>query len=410
MTPKPSIIQHTIMKSFFLLLSTASLLLVSCGGGEKNKELAAKRAALEKLKTEHAGIESQIKKLEEEIVRLDPASANVQKPRLVSVQELAAADFSHYIELQGRIESENISFVTPRGTGGVVKAILVKQGDRVRKGQLLMKLDDAIARQSLQAAKEGLETIRTQLSYARTIYQRQKNLWDQNIGTEIQLITAKNNVSTLENQLKTAEENMKVVQEQLNTSNVYSEVDGTADEVTIRVGEVFSAATANMLGIKIVNSDQLKVTGNIPENYLSNVHKGSVVEITVPDIGKTFSSSVSFIGAVINPQSRGFIVEARLPANAALKPYQVAMLRIRDYAANGAIAIPVATLQNDEKGKFVMVASREKSGLIARKRTVQTGFLNGNMLEIKSGLQPGDVLITEGFQSLYEGQSITTQQ
>ncbi len=398
------------MKSFILLLCTTSLLLISCGGGANNKELAAKKAALEKLKTEHSGIEDQIKKLEAEIARLDPASANVQKPKLVAVQELAAADFNHYIELQGRVESENISFVTPRGTGGVVKAILVKQGDRVRKGQLLMKLDDAIARQSLQAAKEGLETIRTQLSYARTIYQRQKNLWDQNIGTEIQLITAKNNVSTLENQLKTAEENMKVVQEQLNTSNVYSEVDGMADEVTIRVGEVFSAASANMLGIKIVNSDQLKVTGNIPENDLSNVHKGSVVEVTVPDIGNTFSSSVSFIGAVINPQSRGFVVEARLPANAALKPYQVAMLRIRDYSASKAIAIPVATLQNDEKGKFVMVASREKGGLTARKRSVETGFLNGNLLEIKSGLQPGDVLVTEGFQSLYEGQSITTKQ
>ena len=401
---------HTTMNTSNLLVGITSLLLFSCSGGEKSNGLTAKRAALEKLKKEHAVQENEIKKLESDIARLDPASVQVQKPKLVSTLELTASDFNHYIELQGRVESENISFVTPRGTGGVVKAIYVKQGDRVRKGQLLMKLDDAIARQSLLAAKEGLETIKTQLSYARTIYQRQKNLWDQNIGTEIQVITAKNNVATLENQLKSAQENMKVVQEQLNTSNVYSEVTGTADEVTIRVGEVFSAASASMLGIKIVNNDRLKVTGNIPENYLSNVHKGSVVEVTVPDIGKTFSTAVSFIGSVINPQSRGFVVEARMPVTAALKPYQVAMLRIRDYAATNAIAVPVATLQNDEKGKFVMVASNEKAGLVARKRSVETGFLNGNLLEIKSGLKAGDVLVTEGFQSLYEGQAITTQQ
>ncbi len=397
------------MKSFLLLSLTASLLLVSCGSADKNKELSAKKAELEKLKASHNEVEKQIRKLEADIARLDPASVNAQKPKLVAVQKLEAADFSHYIELQGRVESEQISYVTPRGTGGVVKAVLVRQGDRISKGQLLLKLDDAIARQSLLAAREGLETIKTQLSYARTIYQRQKNLWDQNIGTEIQLITAKNNVSTLENQLKAAEENMKVVQEQLNTANVYSEVDGTADEVTIRVGEVFSAATATMMGIKVVNNTQLKVAGNIPENYLSNVHKGTAVEVNIPDIGKTFNSMVSFVGSVINPQSRGFIVEARMPADAALKPYQVALLRIRDYAATGAITVPVATLQNDDKGKFVMVAATEKGGLVARKRMVVPGFLNGNQLEIKSGLQPGDVLVTEGFQSLYEGQSITTQ-
>jgi RND family efflux transporter MFP subunit len=399
------------MKQYVITGLAALLLLSACGSSSKDKNAAIndKKAELEKLKTDKTKLDEQIKKTEEELNKLDPASANVQKPKLVAVQTLVPADFSHFIELQGKVESENISYVTPRGMGGVVKAIYVKQGDRVKKGQLLMKLDDVIARQSLVASKEGLESIKTQLAFAKNIYQRQKNLWDQNIGTEVQVITAKNNVASLENQLKATEENVKVVQEQLNTNNVYSEVSGIADVVNIKVGETFSAAAASNLGIRIVNNASLKATGNIPENYLSNVKNGTAVEVNIPDAGKTFNTSVSFIGSLIDPLSRGFVVEAKLPADNALRPFQIALLRIKDYAASNAIAIPVGTLQNDEKGKFVMVAVTENGKLVARKRPVNIGFLNGEMLEIKTGLKAGDVLVTEGFQSLYDGLVITTQ-
>lgn len=399
------------MKQYLITGLAAIVILSSCGSSAKDKNAAItdKKTALEKLKSDKEKLDEQIKKTETELNKLDPANSTAQKPKLVSVQTIATANFDHYIELQGRIESENISYVTPRGTGGVVKAIYVKQGDHVKKGQLLMKLDDVIARQSLTAAKEGLESIKSQLAYAKNIYDRQKNLWDQNIGTEVQVITAKNNVTSLENQLKTAQENVKVVQEQLNTFNVYSEVSGVADMVNIRVGETFSAQSAAALGIMIVNNSHLKVTGNIPENYLNNVHRGTAVIVNVPDANKTFNSSVSFVGATISSLSRGFIVEAKLPSDAALKPNQIALLKIRDYAAANTIAVPVATLQNDEKGKFVMIASNENNKWIARKRPVNIGFLNGEMLEIKTGLKAGDVLITEGFQSLYDGQVIVTQ-
>jgi membrane fusion protein, multidrug efflux system len=399
------------MKQYVIPAAAALILLSSCGNSVKDKNAALndKRAALEKLKTDKAKLDEQIKNNEAELNKLDPANSTAQKPKLVAVQTLAATEFNHYIELQGRVESENISYVTPRGMGGVVKAIYVKQGDAVRKGQLLMKLDDVIARQSVAAAKEQLEGIKSQLAYAKNIYQRQKNLWDQNIGTEVQVITAKNNVTTLENQLKTAEETVKVYQEQANTSNVYAEVSGVADDVSIRVGETFSAQSASMVGIKIVNNSQLKVVGNIPENYLSNVNKGTAVIVSIPDVTKTFNTTVSFVGATINALSRGFVVEAKLPGDAALRPYQIALLKIRDYASASTIAIPVGTLQNDEKGKFVMVATTENNKMVARKRPVNIGFLNGEMLEIKTGLKAGDVLITEGFQSIYDGQVITNQ-
>ncbi|MEO6453946.1 MAG: efflux RND transporter periplasmic adaptor subunit, partial [Ginsengibacter sp.] len=232
----------------------------------------------------------------------------------------------------------------------------------------------------------------------------------QNIGTEVQLLQAKSNSEGLENQLKTMQENVKTAQEQLNLSNIYSNVNGVADDVNIRVGETFSGVSPQGTPqIKIVNNSALKVVATIPENYLNQVKAGTDVIVQIPDINRTFNSKVSFVGSAIDVNNRGFIVEAKLPAYANLKPNQIAQVKIKDYEAASALAVPVATLQNDEKGKFVMVASSQKGKLYAHKRMVNIGSLNGNMLEIKTGLQKGDTLITEGFQSLYEGQLISTE-
>ena len=400
------------MKQYLILSALAAMLLSSCGRSKKDNDAALndKKAKLEKLKGDKAKVDAEIKTLEGDINKLDPANSSAQKAKLVAVQTLQTAAFDHYIEIQGKIDAENISYVTPRGAPGQVRAIYVQKGAYVKKGQLLLKLDDAIVRQNVAAAKQGLESIRTQLSYAKNIYQRQKNLWDQNIGTEVQLITAQNNVATLENQLSATQENIKVVQEQFNTSNVYSDVSGIANEVNIKVGEIFQGVNAQGLPqIKIVNNSALKVIGNIPENFISNVSKGTPVIAEVPDLNKTYNTSVSFVGASIDALSRGFVVEAKLPSDAALKPNQIALRKIKDYAAANALAVPVSTLQNDEKGKFVMVAVTENGKMAARKRAINIGLINGDLLEVKTGLKAGDVLITEGFQSLYDGQLISTQ-
>ncbi len=395
------------MTKYTLTVLATMLLLSSCGSSKKEGDAALneKKAALEKLKTDKNNLDSKITSLEKEISKLDTSAANMPKAKLVALQTLATTEFTHYIELQGRVDAENVSYITPRGGPGQIKAIYVKQGALVKKGQLLLKLDDAIQQQNLVAARQGLESIKTQLSYAKNIYQRQENLWDQNIGTEVQLITAKNNVATLENQLLTSQENIKVVQEQVKTALVYSDVNGAADMVTVRQGEIFGSPGSGV--IKIVNNSLLKVVSNIPENYLGSVGKGSSVIVVLPDVNKTINTTLSFVGASIDIINRGFVVEAKLPADPALKPNQIAMMKIRDYDAANAIAIPLNTLQNDEKGKFVMIASTENGKLIARKRPVNIGSLNGNLLEIKTGLKAGDALITEGFGSLYEGQLLT---
>jgi RND family efflux transporter MFP subunit len=393
------------------LVTGMMLFTTSCGNSKKGNDaiITDKKIELEKLKTEKSKIEDQIKKTEDDLSKIDTSSASIQKPKLVSIQKLQLANFNHYIELQGRIDAENISYIAPRGAPGVVTAIFVKKGDREHKGQLLLKLDDAVSRQNVIALKQSMAAVKTQLDLAQSVYERQKNLWQQNIGTEVQLLQAKSNAEGLENQLKTTQENIKTAQEQWKLSNIYSDVNGIADDVNIRVGETFSGVTSQGPQIKIVNNSALKVTATIPENYLTSVKMGTDVIVQVPDLNRSFNTKVSFVSSSIDVNNRGFTAEAKLPGDAMLKPNQVATVKIKDYHIDSTLSIPVATLQNDEKGKFVMVASAQNGKLYAQKRMVNMGLLNGDVVEIKTGLSKGDTLITEGFQSLYDGQLITTE-
>ena len=215
---------------------SAILLMASCNNSKKDDAaiINDKKAAIEKLKVQSAKNEEEIKKLQAELEKLDSNSANTAKIKLVGTAAVTTQDFKHYIDLQGHVDAENISYISPRGMPGQVKAVYVVQGQYVKKGQLLLKLDDAIVQQQVTAAKQQAEGIKTQLSFARNIYQRQKNLWDQGIGTEVQLISAKNNVEALENQLKSAGEQVQVAVEQMKTTNVYSDVNGVADIVNIK--------------------------------------------------------------------------------------------------------------------------------------------------------------------------------
>jgi RND family efflux transporter MFP subunit len=212
------------------------------------------------------------------------------------------------------------------------------------------------------------------------------------------VITAKNAVEADEHALQQA-------QDQLSFTNVYANISGVADEVTIHVGETFPSATGY---IKLVNTGDLKVTAQVPENYLGKVKVGSTVKIIFPDISDSITSKINVSGKVIDPNTRSFEIEARLPSNAAYKPNQLAFVRIMDYDANSTITVPVNTLQTDEQGKYVLVAVNENGKMIARKKHVEIGEMYNNELEIKSGLSAGDQLITDGFQNLYDGQLITT--
>ncbi|MBC7651459.1 MAG: efflux RND transporter periplasmic adaptor subunit, partial [Deinococcales bacterium] len=309
----------------FLLISTI-ITMVACSNQGGNNIVVKKKAELADLKKQQNKVTAGIASLEAEIAKLDPASVKAAQTKLVTIAPIVAESFTHYIDLQGKIEAVNISYVTPRNGGGQVRALLVKKGDLVRKGQLLLQLDNTIVKQSVAAAEQGVQTLKTQLSFAKTLYQKQKNLWDQNIGTEVQLITAKNNIDNIESQIKATEAQIKVTREQLNFANVYSDVSGVADEVNVRVGEFFSGVIGNMPQIKIVNTENLKITTQVPENYLNKVGVGSKLNVTLPDIKKTIVAIVSVASKLIDANSRSFYVEAKIPADRDFHPNQIALI------------------------------------------------------------------------------------
>lgn len=383
------------------VLKTASViaalvLLAACGGTTtkvekgKDKIIAEKKAQLDKMKEDQKVLSDKIVALEEEIITLDP-SQKKENAKLVAIAPLETGSFTHYIDLQGRIDATNIAYVAPRGQGGLVKAIYVKQGDYVKKGQLLLKLDDAMA-------QKQIDQLNSQLAYAKDILKRQQNLWDQHIGTEVQLLSAKNNVESIDKQIATAKE-------QSSFSNVYAELSGVAETVNVKVGEFFQGGPQ----MRIVNTNDLKIVAQVPENYLDRVGVGSKVLVNFPDLGnKIITTKVSVAGKLIDPNSRSFYIEAKMPADKSLRPNQIALVKIQDYTAKDVITIPVNTMQNDDKGKFVMVAVKESDKWIARKKPVEIGQLYGDKVEVKSGLKAGEQIITDGFQGLYEGQPLTT--
>lgn len=398
--------------AYIFIATSISFAVASCGNSKKEGDasLNDKKAKLEKLKAQNEKDGLEIKKLQDEISKLDTSSSNPSKIKLVTTAVIARQDFNHFIELQGKIDAENISYIAPLGQGGIVRQLLVKQGDRVSKGQLLLRLDNSLMSQGVVSAKQQVTQVTAQLDLAKSVYQRYKNLWDQGIGSQVNLLDAQTRVTTLESQLAGANSQVRQAQAQLNTANVYSDVSGVADIVNIRVGETFVGVTAAGPQIKIVNNSQLKVVSNIPENYLGSVKKGTEVVVFLPDLKKTINSTVSFMGASIDAVNRGFVVEAKLPNDQALRPNQIATIKVKDYSSANTIVIPLNTLQNDDKGKFVMVATIDNGKLTAHKRVVTIGMLNGDTIEITSGLKEGDVLVTEGYGTIYEGQQLKTAQ
>ena len=378
------------MKQFLIVCSM--IVLAACSGNKEEKgSLGAKKQELEKLMKERDALLTKISTLENEIGKMDTSVSN-EKTKLVEVMSLVNQDFSHYIELQGKIITENVYYVTPRGMGGQVKSIFVKQGDNVKKGQLLMKLEDGIIQQNIKQ-------VESQLAFAKNIFSRQENLWKDGIGTEVQYLSAKNNVESIEKQIS-------LIMEQLGTTNVIAQVSGVVDNVNIRVGETFTGSP--MAGITIVNPTFLKAVVEVPENYISKFYKGMKTIITLPDINKSINSEVSLISETINVTSRSFVAESKIPSMPNVKPNQLAIVKILDHEAKNAIVVPVQTVQTDEKGKYVYVLSLENGKKIARKKSIQVGEFYNELIEVSSGLASGDQIITKGFQGLYEGQLLTT--
>lgn len=358
----------------------------SCGSKDANT-LEGKKAKLTELKKNQTELAAEIKALEAELEKGSPL--RIEKSKMVAVSTLTTTNFQHFIDATGRVEAENNQFITAQ-TGGAITKLFVKEGDFVNKGQTIATIDNSILRNSMQEVMIQLET-------AKTLYERQKALWDQKIGTEIQLIQAKTSVESLEKRILTLKS-----QDALNV--VVSPISGYIDEVRLKAGEM---AAPGIGIVRVVNFNNLKVTANIPDTYAGTISKGNIAQINFPDISKSTKASLSFVSQTVNQVSRTFTVEAKIPAfDKMLKPNLTATLLINDQNKANAIVIPENMIQNTEKGSIVYVAEEEGKNQVARARQVVTGLSYNGQIVINSGLQAGDKIITEGYQDMVDGQII----
>ncbi|MBO0950348.1 efflux RND transporter periplasmic adaptor subunit [Fibrella forsythiae] len=363
-------------------------LLAACG--EKKSDLQTKKAELDKLKGEQADLNAKIKGLEGELTKLDPVKREEAKVKAVAVSPLTAGTFRHFVELQGSVDAKNNVQVTPKGQGGVITAMYVSEGTPVKQGQLIAKLDDQIVR-------ESLAEVQTQLSLANTVFEKQSNLWKQQIGTELQYLQAKSNKESLERRIST-------IKAQLGQSSVTAPISGVVDQVIGKVGQV---AAPGMGIVRVVNLSKLKVVAKVADTYSGTVKRGDAVQVIFPDIKKQINAPISFVSTSVDPLSRTFTIEIPLPSDNALKPNMLAQVKVNDFSKSNAIVINQNLIQNTENGQLVYVAVTEGNKKIARAKKVVVGQSYGGQIEITQGLSAGDQLITQGYQEVTDGQTIS---
>lgn len=370
------------MKKIVISLFAVALL-ASCSS--KPDSIEAKQKELQQYKQEQHELAQKIEALEKEL-----ASEEEEEVIDVEVAELSERMFEHFIEVNGSVEAEYNIDVSPE-SAGVIESVLVKEGQRVSKGELMAKL-------KTQTLQRSIDQLNVQLDLATTNYNRQKNLWDQNIGSEMQYLQAKTNMESLQKQIEGLES-------QLEMSEVTSPIDGVVDEVFQEKGDIGSPQTPFA---KVVNINQVKIYADVSEAYLTKVKTGDKVKVFFPAINKEIETPIRQIGSVIDPNSRTFRIRLNLNnSNKEIKPNLRAVIKIRDYFADNAIVVPTLYIKEDFNGEYTYIAQNSGGENVAEKVYVDTGVTNNNMTEVVSGLKPGMKIISEGFNQIVDGSVIS---
>lgn len=369
-----------------IVLTLAALVVLSCG--QKSTDDLIK----EKNKTE---LNKRKSELQAELSKIETALAGEKAPEtasLVSLLTLKDTVFNHYLEIQGSVETKENILIQPEFSGTLV-ALNVKAGQRVAKGQVLGKIDDA-------GMGQQLASIENQYALAKTTYERQKNLWDKKIGSEIQFLQA-------QTQMISAQKAVAQMRAQVAKTVIRAPFSGTIDEVFVERGQVVAPNPQGLM--RIVNLANMYVQTTVPETYIGKLKPGTLVDVYLSSLGKTYKGKVRQVGSFINPNNRSFGIEVSLPnPDNLLRPNQVAKLKIIDYTVTNAIVVPTNVVQEDAAhNKFVYVATQVKDKkAVAKKVLVKVGKSSDNVTEILSGLVANDVIITEGANSIADGMKL----
>ena len=370
-----------------ILIFTISILLFSCGKKENaNIDDLIKSKDLVNIKAKRDLLQADLSKLEMAIGTLDTKKA---EEALVSVMTVKDTVFNHYLEVQGSVNTKENILIQPEMPGTLV-TLNVKAGQHVTKGQVLGKTDDAGMSQQLAAMEN-------QYNLAKTTFERQKNLWDQKIGSEIQFLQS-------QTQMVGAQKAVLQMKAQLSKTLIKAPFTGVIDEVFVERGQVVEPSMQGLM--RIVNLSNMYVSTEVPEIYIGKLKVGTIVNVGLTSLGKTYTGRVRQVGNNINPTNRSFGIEVAVPnPDNLLRPNQVAKLQIIDYTNKNAIAIPTnAILSNGDGTKYVYTAENSNGKTATAKKVIITiGQSSGNFTEILSGLDALDIIVTEGLNTLQEG-------
>ncbi len=384
------------MKKILTILSI-SLLIISCGQDNaasidkviEDGDLAAIRAKRTEVVALQQSVADQLKQLDEAIASLD----SVKKLPLVTTIMAKDTLFNHYLELQGNVETKKNIVLYPE-MGGILTRVYVDKGQKVSKGQLLARIDDG-------GLSQQLSQVEVQAQLAKTTFDRQKRLWEQKIGSEIQYLEAKTNFEAQQNAVNQ-------IKRQLAKTTVNAPFSGVIDDVITEQGSVVSPGQNAI--IRIVNLDDMYIETEVPERYIPSITKGKSVEVYFPVLGKTITTKIRQVGNYINPNNRSFMVEIGIPPNGGtIKPNLTAKVKINDYTNEKAILIPQSILsENAEGDQYTYVTSEKDAQNIAEAKRVivETGKTQGDLIEILKGINSGDAVISEGARSVKDGQKV----
>lgn len=372
-----------------IIVMLITFVIVGCG--EKAIDMnnvKAIKSELTKKKDAKKALELEISELTDVLHKLEPKKDKA--PLLITTQTIEAKDFNRMIEVQASVLSDNQVYVSSE-TGGRLLSMLVKEGQYVNRGQLVATVD----LQSLQDQKAELET---SMSLAKDVYDRQKRLWDQNIGSEIQYLQAKNGYERLQ-------KTMATLNTQLGKANIYAPISGVVDKEFLKAGEL---AAPGAPIVQMFNPNKLKITADIPETYLGKVKSGDKVEISIPAINEEMTKRISLLGRTIDPSNRTFKVEVATDSKkGTIKPNLLAELRFNDYSKKDAVTVPLEIVQQEVSGKKFVYTATEKNGKdIAVKKYITTGEGYEGDIIIEEGLSAGDRIIIDGARSISNGDAV----
>ncbi|WP_139856164.1 efflux RND transporter periplasmic adaptor subunit [Aequorivita sinensis] len=384
-------------KTFLLIIFIATL--VSCGGDQKSVDSLIESGDLSAIKTKRTELNQQQRDLKAEIDKLNDyidSHEKKERPALITAEVIKDTVFKHYVEVQGNVETDQ-NVVLNAEYSGVLTNIYVKESQRVSKGQRLAKIDDGGL--SSQVAQQE-----AQLALAKTTFERQERLWEQKIGSEIQYLQAKTNYEAARN-------TTNQLRAQLGKTIITAPFSGVIDDIISDPGQVVVPGQTPI--IRLVNLSDMYVKASIPETYLTNIKKGTRVEVNLASINENFTGTVRQVSNYINPNNRSFEIQVEIPnKDGNVKPNLIATVKVNDYSAENAITIPENILQENAAGETIAYVYKpiDDSTGVAKRIIIETGLSYGNHTEVKSGLKKGDTIIKEGAKTLRDGQKVTIKQ